>query len=226
MYHIAFYAILLPVMRTAYEPALRIMLHSGKMLSAFVHHYEECAPSGVGARRMGDISAARGTILRTLNALRLSAQALPPSHFLPTHLRDHSVWATFQHRLRSDTEIILKPAMPAPPPRTPLGGVATPDNSSSFGTFSSLLSSSTYSALLGGFGQKRDEKRKADDMDWNLGSSLAKELGLEGLSPHSESSGGSSASSAVAAVARALRGGAKSSHAHDSHADIDMMGVD
>jgi hypothetical protein len=104
-------------------------------------------------------SAARGTILRTLNAVRLAAAALPPSALLCGHLRDHTLWHDFLPQLRADTAVQLRPLVPLPGRAggqrggAGAGGGSGGAASSSLSALQSLLQTpSAFNLLLGSAG--------------------------------------------------------------------------
>lgn len=168
------------------------------------------ATAGVPSRaqRRTDASGARGAILRALNAVRLAGQAQAPGSFLAQHLRDHAKWATFLPQLTADTEITLKPIVPAPqrPNMESMygggsggGGGDGGGLGSGLSSLASLLSSTSYSDIasgLAGFAglrggrnaaaaaaKKASEAAAAPASPLDLGSAFARELGFEGLVP-------------------------------------------
>lgn len=212
LFHVAFTSLLQVVVKHNHEATLRVLLQSARLLTTFINHYEGTAPVSMALERATsdgstlssaqerrrartDASAARGTVLRVLNMLRLASQAQPQTSLLTQHLRDHSLWTSFQPRLRNDSEPLMKPLVPAPPRAN---AAATASTDSSGGGFRSMLGNLLNPAsLLGNLGKGGDKhgaaKAPEDDMDWNLGSPFAKELGMDTLTRHTDAASGAAA---------------------------------
>lgn len=138
-------------------------------------------------------SGARGLVLRSLNMVRLVAQAQPPSSFLPQHLRDHALWGAFADTLRGETEVMLAPLVGPPPVRPGPPGAAgggEAGGGSALNALSAFLQQGGKSGLgalgnalgLGGGKAKAALPAPAPAVsDYDLGGDLAKSLGLTGL---------------------------------------------
>lgn len=204
LYHLAFYDVLLTALRHSNEPTLRALLQHARLLTTFVQHYEATTPLPPSAgghlprsarSPSGDCSAARGLILKALNAVRLMGQSNPPGAFLPTYLRDHATWAAFLPRLRRDTEAMLTPQVPPPPKKGGLdGSLSSLASLMNPAAFQALMSSGLGGLGLGMLGKNAKAAAGPKPLDTDLGSSYAKELGLEGVDRYVEPAGGAGAS--------------------------------
>ena len=162
LYQIQFYRLLHSLCMTNHEDGLKVLVQKTKFVGRAIKAIKNDATV-----------SNKGVLLRCLNALRLHSQSLSSHSFLRHYLDSHDGWKSYQETLRSTTIEqhrlgggIPMPTFNGPPPGMGMG-------------MAGLVDAINSNPLLASEDDADNSGKENDDIDIDLGSAYANDLGFD-----------------------------------------------
>ena len=162
LYQIQFYRLLHSLCMTNHEDGLKVLVQKTKFVGRAIKAIKNDATV-----------SNKGVLLRCLNALRLHSQSLSSHSFLRHYLDSHDGWKSYQETLRSTTIEqqrlgggIPMPTFNGPPPGMGMG-------------MAGLVDAINSNPLLAAEDDADNSGKENDDIDIDLGSVYANDLGFD-----------------------------------------------
>jgi hypothetical protein len=154
IYHDLFYKLFRTVIRINHVESMKALFSKHKFITRMIEHYKTTSSKDSGLRSY---------IILMGNYVRLTADAQPPSEYLKSFLISHIQWKEFVPLLKDDTIKQFVTDFPAPSGGHPI----------SLSPFASAETFGLYSSLA------PPKPITSDEIDVDLGSEYANNLGLE-----------------------------------------------
>lgn len=161
IYHDLFHKLFRTVIRINHVESMKALFSKHKFITRMIEHYKTTSSKDSGLRSY---------IILMGNYVRLTADAQPPSEYLKSFLTSHVQWKEFVPLLKDDTVKQFVTAFPAPSGGHPI----------SLSPFASAETFGLYSSMA------PPKPITEDDIDVDLGSEYANNLGLEDASVYVE----------------------------------------
>ena len=165
LYQIQFYRLLHSLCMTNHEEGLKVLVQKTKFVGRAIKAIKNDATV-----------SNKGVLLRCLNALRLHSQSLSSHSFLRHYLDSHDGWKSYQETLRSTT--IEQHRLGGGIPMPTFNGQPTLEGGMGMG-MAGLVDAINSNPLLASEDDADNSGKENDDVDIDLGSAYANDLGFD-----------------------------------------------